>query len=267
MTSLKFEDNIKEKMEKREISPSENSWKRLSDMLDKQETKKSKLKPVIYSIAAAIVGILIFSAFLLIKNKKTATDSLLVIEDKTTNNEFHKEPLENENSILIPEKTKITSNKEVISDKKLPKKVNSDIPKKNSVSFQSKKENLVIVNTTNRKNSTHTIAEKQKETIVDSTLINTNIATILDKIEAIEKNNNEVSDAEIDSLLRNAQRNIISDLVIDENTTTISASLLLQDVEAELDLSFKEKVFNALLTKLKEARTAVAGLDNADKSK
>ena len=59
MAPLKFEEQCKEKLEKRTIAPSDAAWERLSAQL---ETQKKKRKPGIWlGIAAGFIGILIVS--------------------------------------------------------------------------------------------------------------------------------------------------------------------------------------------------------------
>jgi len=64
MAPLKFEDNIREKLEERAIEPTENSWEKLASQLDVNEAKKRKKDNKIfwYSIAAVFVGVLVITA-------------------------------------------------------------------------------------------------------------------------------------------------------------------------------------------------------------
>ena len=57
MAPIKFEENIKNKLEKRTINPSEDSWAKLSNKLDEQEGKSNKKIVWWIGIAASLVGV------------------------------------------------------------------------------------------------------------------------------------------------------------------------------------------------------------------
>ena len=56
----KFEKNIKEKLEKRRIEPTDRVWASIDKQLDQSKTKRSKKKYFIYGIAAGMLIILGF---------------------------------------------------------------------------------------------------------------------------------------------------------------------------------------------------------------
>ena len=57
MAPYKLEDNIREKLEARELKPSADAWKKLESKLDAAQPKKKTL--VWYYVAAGFVGFLI----------------------------------------------------------------------------------------------------------------------------------------------------------------------------------------------------------------
>ena len=56
----KFEKNIKEKLEKRRIEPSDRVWASIDKQLDRSKTRRSKKKYFVYGIAAGMLIILGF---------------------------------------------------------------------------------------------------------------------------------------------------------------------------------------------------------------
>jgi len=82
------------------------------------------------------------------------------------------------------------------------------------------------------------------------------------QINAINANGIKVTDAEIDSLLKKAQKEILSNRLYNGNTRTVDAKVLLQDVEDDLQQSFRTKVFEALQSGYESVRTAVAQRNN-----
>ena len=71
----------------------------------------------------------------------------------------------------------------------------------------------------------------------------------------------EVKKKEYD-LLKEAEREIFKDKLKNENTRTVNANDLLQDVEADLEQSFRAKVFETLKSSYDSVKTAVANRNN-----
>jgi hypothetical protein len=78
------------------------------------------------------------------------------------------------------------------------------------------------------------------------------------EIKNLETKAGMASDEEIERLLKQAEKDITKQRLQKGNTMTVSAQSLLQDVEADLDHSFRSKVFDALISSYKTVRTAVA---------
>jgi|GEM_PF-6899774 len=71
--------------------------------------------------------------------------------------------------------------------------------------------------------------------------------------------NIDVTDADIDVLLKEAQKEIIRNRIYNKTTSVVDANALFQDVEAELNQSsFRNKVFEALKSSCNSVKTAVA---------
>jgi len=71
--------------------------------------------------------------------------------------------------------------------------------------------------------------------------------------------NIDVTDADIDVLLKEAQKEIIRNRIYNKTTSVVDANALFQDVEAELNQSsFRNKVFEALKSSYNSVKTAVA---------
>jgi hypothetical protein len=71
----------------------------------------------------------------------------------------------------------------------------------------------------------------------------------------------QVTDAELDSLLRNAQEAIVREQLFNTDKT-VNAIALLTEVEDELDQSFRTQIFQSLKTGFLKVRTAVADRNN-----
>lgn len=85
---------------------------------------------------------------------------------------------------------------------------------------------------------------------------------VVAQIIALKKQNNTVSYDEIDALLNQAQKEIQQNKIYTKNSQTIDATALLQDVEDDLNRSFRKKVFDALKINYTNVKTAVAQRNN-----
>ena len=278
MAPLKFEDNIREKLEERAIEPTGNSWEKLASQLDVHEAKKRKKdnKILWYSIAAVLVGVLVITAVW--KNRSLSEDPNRI------------EIVDRSDEILKKDQTEITldeqEKKEIIPVEE-KKEETVTIEKEKSEAISVKKQGLAVDNkvaeaTKNNSNKVKDTFEKidqtdlneqfdtqeavagtlnEKEILpVDANVIEEKIADVLAQVDELQKDQNEVTEEEINQLLRNAQREITSQRILKSNT--VSASALLQDVEEEIDETFKQRVFEALKTGFKKVRTAVAEREN-----
>src|SRR5690606_33725577 len=97
--------------------------------------------------------------------------------------------------------------------------------------------------------------EWEKEAAPDA-LILQKVEEVVAQVEHLERVQ-EVSDREVDSLLRAAQQQILREKIF-RPEGGVDALALLAEVEGELDASFRERVFEALKAGYLKMRTAVA---------
>jgi formate/nitrite transporter FocA (FNT family) len=64
MEPIKFEDNIREKLQEREITPSNKSWEKLTKQLKTSKTNKRSNNSYWFAIAAGFIGIVIVASFI-----------------------------------------------------------------------------------------------------------------------------------------------------------------------------------------------------------
>ncbi|HMC00826.1 MAG TPA: hypothetical protein VKN14_07310, partial [Flavobacteriaceae bacterium] len=117
------------------------------------------------------------------------------------------------------------------------------------------KENLV--------NTDEVIAEvKHKQNPVEEKINNISfedqkIQEVVAQIQDLQRDDKDITEAEIDQLLQQAENQIKQKRLYGKSTKTVDASSLLQDVELELELSFRDKVLEALLSSYKSVKVAV----------
>lgn len=105
------------------------------------------------------------------------------------------------------------------------------------------------------------IVEKERTIVVPQEAINSKIEEVIAQVALLEQTDTDITDAEVDSLLLQAQRELFSNNVIRDDHT-IDAMALLADVEGELDRSFREQLFDMLKEGYFKARNAVATRNN-----
>jgi len=242
MAPIKFEENIKEKLEERTLQPSSQAWSTLSEKLVEDTNKSSNKIFWWLGIAASFIGIfLVVNTFL----KTSETSSLTPVLVETEAQEV--EVFESENDIVTPEASIAIEGSNVTEIMASEKNTN---PKKI-------KNEAVIVNKNQVKNNSLAQLEntEESEEVLNNSISETpsfeikvvNLET-QDKINKTETN--------IDSLLSKAQQHIAEKSQV--KTYSIDANALLQDVEEDLDESFRAKVFETVKTNYKRVKTAVA---------
>jgi hypothetical protein len=234
----KLEKHIKNKLERRTISPSKNAWEKVASEVKVPSPRKRNSR-FLYAIAASVVGIVLISVFFFTMDEPKVEQTQVVKADsieptgqqtETTVNES----IQKEDSKLA--ETKIESQIPEAKEKLSPKQSNYNsavVKNETKEPFQDKI----------RINSDQLIAQKVEEVVAQVTLM-----------ESVKK---DVSDAEVDSLLRAAQRQILADRIF-LNGQSVDAGALLAEVEDELDESFRDQIFDALKSGYFKLRTAVA---------
>ncbi|MDG1728478.1 MAG: hypothetical protein P8K68_05155 [Algibacter sp.] len=245
MAPIKFEEKIKNKLDKRTIKPSADAWNNLSERLDAQD-KKSNKPYWWFGIAASVIGVLfVISQFL--NNDLEVYDTPIIVEtpEIIKNNENITVAIQEETPETIEEAQitnkkesfKVTTNKKRVASKEAfiavtkEDKISSD-KKTNPIAAELPKQNLTF--------------EEQK------------IQDVVAQVQSMKLENKVITDADIDALLKEAQKEIIRNRLYNETTNVVDANALLQDVEAELDQSFRAKVFEALKSSYNSVKTAVA---------
>ena len=242
----KFEKYIKKQLNERKINPSDNAWDKISGQLPFAENNNSN-KFFWYGLAAAFIGVLIVSSLYFNASDESIESNIQIVE---TPNEPVVIP--NTEDVVIKQNAveeKIAiSDKASIKDAKKPRvQVETDLDYNAQIASNDK---------VNDKDIKADVVPNAKEQ-----LINTKIAEIVAQVNLLENSNLPVSSIEVDSLLRQAQQKILTDKIFN-NEGEVDAMALLNEVEGELDKSFREQIFESLKTGFLKVRTAVADRNN-----
>ncbi len=281
MAPIKFEENIREKLQERELQPKEGAWEKLEAQLGETSEKK---KPSYFwmAVAASFVGVLLVGSWFFF-NKEDATTELvnedpIKVEEENlfveeTNNTT---PLQQEEQITVSEDDKVVPSQEevVVQTPENNTKENAvavnDIPKKEAVLQKKDEEKVIPVVPT----SDEGIAAQQdlkKEGNIEGTavakldeetFIQQKVDEVIQEVKKIQEENSSVSVAEIDALLAKAQRDIATKRILNSDQRKVDAQALLMDVEIELERSFRDRVFQALGEGFNKVKTAVVERNN-----
>ena len=259
MAPYKLEDNIREKLEARELKPSADAWKKLESKLDAAQPKKKTL--VWYYVAASFVGFLILASVFFSRNDSKLNNQI-VDENVELNNS-------KKDSEIIPNNSET---EKIVSEENNPEKVEATIPKNETEnpkqkSFQQKpiqQKKSAIDKKIEKMEAIANVLEEQnqqslkttvQETKQEDKIFNNKVDEVVASVKKLQENKTEVTANDVEALLNNARREIQTQRIL--NSTKVDATALLQDVEWDLDKSFRDKVFDALGEGFNKVRTAV----------
>jgi len=266
MAPIKLEDNFREKLEDRELQPTPDAWSRLETTLPAAEGR-GKNTFFWYAIAASFVGILIIASVFFNETKDQKSNELVVEDVKEDTNETTNNDFINQETVLIKEqdKGKIEIASEEITPKKethmTPIKKEFKNPIKSSLQQEANASVAIAkVVETSVKQFNEAPLIKNSSMGENNTIIKAQIDKVVAQVQAIEQTNTAITAEEINNLLTAAQREIQTQRILGQ--TKVDAAALLQDVENDLERSFRDKVFDALGDGYSVIRTAVVERNN-----
>lgn len=280
MAPMKLENRMKERLEKRSIDPSPAAWDRIASKLETQAVVKKSNRKLWVAIAASFIGGVIATLIIINQQSLIQNNAPVVITPEIEINTSSQEERSELNKAAEVEE-KLSSDNTRIVETKNPR-IEESAAQKRDNSTQNRSAVAVVIKDDLLK----------KEVDNNTSITNDAMSTSIADIESLQKlgseetaiNNspdikkaietqlkslvaavdmNTVSDEEIDALLKNAQREIISNRVFNGATGRVDANALLLDVEAEVDpQSFRDKIFEALATGFEKARGALVDRNN-----
>ncbi|APY10538.1 hypothetical protein BWZ22_04460 [Seonamhaeicola sp. S2-3] len=252
MAPVNFDKHIKDKLEERRLKPSVNAWDKLSERLDANEKKKHVNLYWWYGVAASIVGVL-FVVSQLVDNKQE------IIAPQVVETPKGNKPEALEQKSLYSSGQKQTQEK-IVTTQKSGIKIKDESPVKSVGPILNKVPVIVSENIEVSKTSeTITPTKELKEAL---TFEEQKVQQVVAQVKALKEQKNKVTDTEVEALLQQAQREIALKKLYNESATIVDANKLLQEVETDLDKSFRTKVFEALKASYGTVKTAVANRNN-----
>lgn len=252
MTPIKFEEHIKDKLEQRSINPSANAWNKLETRLG-EPAKSSKNKPIIWlGVAASVVGVLFIVSQFFNQNKAETMSPIIVATPEVVK--------QDESVAEIAEETKTEINIiESVTQQDSKKKL-KDISINLDVNEVSSSKEAVVTDGSQSTEIKNKLVELVK---TDLSFEDQKIQEVVAQVQHLKDENKSVTDAEIDALLEQAQNEIrLKKQIYNHATGVVDAKSLLEEVEQELDESFRDKAFKALKENFNFIKTAVATRNN-----
>ena len=250
MAPINFENKIKDKLDERMLKPSTDAWGKLSNRLANQDKKNNKKPYWWLGLAASIVGVLfVVSPFLNNDTKVNDAPKIVNTPEVIQQSKTNRVVFDNDEVIDNVEDVQVKAKRETTQKVEAQKLVNTKkeqelVASVNELTIVSKeKTNSVATAELPKK---HMTFEKQK------------IQDVIAQVQNMQDKNIVITDADIEVLLQEAQKEIKRNRLYNETTGVVDANALLQDVEAELDQSFRSKVFEALKSSYNSVKTAVA---------
>ena len=246
----RFEKDIQEKLRGRKIHPREEVWEKLASRLDSDQRPPRRIFWVWLGSAAACL-VLIFGLSMLFPDSGPKTSNAAKVS--APSDAF----IKSEGSFGANPITPQISGEAKMPSLKNPQGSGIAIPAavvRAPEPIRSEKVDPV-------KMPLRSPQEIGYEPEQLSLLISGQMELVLAKVAMMEAAQDKVSEAEIDSLLRQAQTDIALQRP-SKDSYSVSAGALLAQAEEELDQSFKEQLFNKLKDQFNKLRGTLADRNN-----
>lgn len=224
-----FEKDFREKLNQRTIKPSDKAWDRLDAILSVAEKRKPKKNRRWLYMAASIVGFLLVGTFYFNENKTSTATPKIVVTEKN---------IKKDSVIPVLNSVSPVKNQIVSSEKAVTQAYNEE------QSNHNQKPNKIL------KNKSNQIAESS--IIIKNNHRNQSISSETGATEISEKENiNQLPDV--------AEKTVLAEnSVKPKSKVKINANDLLNQVDGELELSFREKVISKVNKNYQAVKVALA---------
>lgn len=231
MEPNKLEKLFREKLETREIKPSEGSWDRLDAMLTVAENPKPKRRFGWLYLAASVVGLLLVGT-VFFNQKDTVVDT----ENKIVNiDSVPSKAPEVSTPINVNEKSNY-------SESEHSARAQSAIPKANKVPTPSK-EQIIVNSNQNQVPEVSIIHQKTEQKSISSPTNAVSVDELLASVTNPSKNDSPSSE---------------------KSNVRVNANNLLTQVDGELELTFREKVINKVNKNYQTVKVALSNRNNQE---
>lgn len=243
MEPNKLETQIKEKLDSREIQPTEMAWDRLDAMLSVSEEKKTKRFPFLTSkfigIAASVLVFLSVGLYFINQeNTDIEVEESVVIKEsvKTNTSEENNNVVEEINSIPVQSEEQVA------------------VTIKNQKSKVSNQQSSQSFNQNNQKTAVNPIINKNKEIeyIGNGDVAQKDLPKIETRKQIVVSKPKYVDVDDLLASVENESKNA------KKPSVKVNANTLLSQVDGELEQSFRQKAINRISKNYQEIKVALA---------
>lgn len=245
MALIKLEENIREKLQERELQPSAAAWDKLEAQLDNSHPK-GKNKLLWFAIAASITALLIVGS-LVFTAKSSDADKLVQEDISPESSDLKSDPM--------PE-LQVIKEEPIASEKRLQK---TEKPKDEKFQLAINEAQVDRPSNKTKPEESSTPSQFENSRVVEPIVISiedAKVAEVASKIRTLQENGTTITNEEVEALLDAAQAEVRTERILLNQTGKVDANALLMDVEDELERSFRDKVFDALGQGYTKLRTA-----------
>lgn len=258
MAPIKFEENIKDKLEKRTVMPSADAWSNLSQQLDAEDKRNRKSKFWWFGIAASIAALVFVSiAYYGIEKEQSINPKMVEENIDEVINKAKANSIDSNKQIEAIATQGIVNRgvEEVIKE---ADKAEIVIPKKDLVKTNKLFKTEIALETVKEPNANNTKQNTKLETVLKPI----SFKDVTEALAQLKTNKNTVTDQQIDSLLKIANKEILRTKALKKSANVVDANQLLQDVEEAMGQSFRTKIYETLKDGVKKTKTAIADRNN-----
>lgn len=240
MAPIKFEEDIREKLEKRTIEPSTNAWGKLSQQLEAENKRHGRKGYWWFGAAASVIGVLLVMNVYFNSDVTNGTSTVVNVED-VVKSEESKEELKNN----MAEKESLTKI-EISIDPENKNKQEKTEGKTLETQY------LANANTVGKKRNEirkKTGGKVEGEVVPNQLVVNEEIRDD-NKIEAVlmevVESTNTVTDSDIDALLKKAEQSMAAKESKITRKDNLDYNALLNEVEDDLEETFRDKLLKTV---------------------
>ncbi|TDP58215.1 hypothetical protein [Flavobacterium dankookense] len=259
MAQNKLENQIREKLNSREIQPSAQAWDRLDAMLtvgEEKKTKRSFFSFKYIGIAASVLVFVTLGLFFFNQKNTTIEQQNTVVESDSKKQNTKESVSLKENAILGKDQNTevIVSNEKMTTNKSTSETRNFEPKNSSEVSIINQKNN--------QSQSLGTIINREKEIeymigeaigIKDLPIIESPTKVFISK----KSNSKKPSYIDVDELLASVEKDREKETKVSKSNINVDAKSLLSEVDTELDMTFRQRVLNTVNKNYKSVKEAV----------
>ena len=256
MAPIKFEDDIREKLQNREITPSAEAWAKLDRQLEPSRPRRG-FRQYWWAVAAAIVLIAV------------SVPQFFRTEEATT--EFAEEEVIQEQSSPIKKAEELLVTESQEESPKSIEQIAEATPEVERTNTESdpverktiKERTMPALASAVVKKDIPAVKSEPEEKMIQSpqSFEDAKVDEVVAQVQELNQNG-EVSAEEVEALLLKAQRDISNRKMLEGKVVEVDARALLMDVETEIERTFRDRVFEALGEGFEKVRTAVVERNN-----